>query len=393
MSERDDNPNGTAENWTAEDESELMARYARIAEESATAPSMDGKSVVADYSLGGSVPRAERARGRYKAKDIYIRLENTIYGPITQEELAQMLASGELTGFESASADLQHWTPLIYHPRMTLAGEIDPDATHDMLHNHSTLPAASRPVDKFDLEALGESDDDDDEIPQQPSTPLAAILIKPIKVSRKSGLPLPVHADLEEESIEKVIERTDIPVEQRVSGEQALAEIANRTSGMMARGEIEFSDEFDALAVTDVNPGPSVYESGDSPVAPDDDDATFSDINLDVDIEVSVDQDARVDSASQYELDEEETLEHRVPLMHSDALPVIFEEPPVATTSAARDVSPFVSWLVFILVIASAAVAAMTTLKSSTPEVPEAAEAAEVVVEEPVPAAGSGATP
>lgn len=220
MTQEDQNPPPEDE-WTSEEHTKLMSRYERIAAESAGAPSKDGKSVVAEFSLGGAVPRHEPSRRQYQSSDIYVRLENTIYGPITQDELAEMLASGELTGFESASADLKHWTPLIYHPKMTLSGEIDPDATHGMLHNRSTLPAASRAPDKFDLEALADMDDDE----ALPAMPLAAILIKPIKVSRKTGLPIKVHADLAKESIEDVIKRTDIPEVQRMSGAQALVEL------------------------------------------------------------------------------------------------------------------------------------------------------------------------
>ncbi|MFT6397623.1 MAG: hypothetical protein ACJAYU_002377 [Bradymonadia bacterium] len=247
-----DNQNPPPEDdWTSEEHTKLMSRYERIAAESVGAPSKDGQSVVAEFSLGGAVPRHELTRRRFKSSDIYVRLENTIYGPITQDELSEMLASGELTGFESASADLQHWTPLIYHPKMTLSGEIDPDATHGMLHNRSTLPAAARAPDKFDLEALADMDDDDEALP---AMPLAAILIKPIKVSRRTGLPIKVHADLEKESLASVIKRTAIPDEQRLSGSQALVELAhgndarlNDTDEVPALGK----EESDVIGNTD----------------------------------------------------------------------------------------------------------------------------------------------
>ena len=237
--------------WTSDEHSKLMSRYERIAAESAGQPSKDGKSVVAEFSLGGSVPRHEPSRQKFQSKDIYIRLENTIYGPVTQEELAEMLASGELTGFESASADLQHWTPLIYHPKMTLSGEVDPDATHGMLHDRSTLPTASRAPAKFDLEALADMDDDE---PLPASMPLAAILIKPIKVSRKTGLPIPVHADLEKESLEEVRQRTDITESSRLSGSQALVELARANEARLGdTDEIPLvgSEEGEAIRGTD----------------------------------------------------------------------------------------------------------------------------------------------
>lgn len=240
MAEDRDDPNAPpeeAEDWTSEEHTQLMTRYERIAAESAVAPSLDGKSVVAEFNLGGSVPRIEETRGRYQSKDIYIRLENTIYGPVTQQELGQLLSSGQLTGFESASADLQHWTPLIYHPRMALSGEIDPDATHDLLHQASTLPAASRAPSSVDLEALADLDDDE----ELPGTPLAAILIKPIRVSRKTGLPLPVHADLRSESIEKVVERTEISEERVAAGVQALSEFAEHAKELADAGQLRLA--------------------------------------------------------------------------------------------------------------------------------------------------------
>lgn len=251
MTQDNDNPQ-PEEEWTAEEHTKLMSRYERIAAESAVQPSKDGQSVVAEFSLGGAVPRHEPTRQRFQSKDIYIRLENTIYGPVTQDELAEMLASGELTGFESASADLQHWTPLIYHPKMTLSGETDPDATHGMLHDRSTLPAASRAPDKFDLEALADLDDEE----PLPAMPLAAILIKPIKVSKKTGLPIPVHADLEKESIEEVRERTDISEESRVSGAQALVELARASHSKLGdTNEIPPYSEAEGAAIRETESG------------------------------------------------------------------------------------------------------------------------------------------
>lgn len=166
----------------------------------------------ADFQLGGTVPRSEPTgnHGRYRSKDVYLRLENRVYGPLTQHELDELLASGDLTGFESASNDLRTWTPLIYHPRMTLRGQIDPDATHHVLHQRSDLPTASRAASGVDLEALADMEDEEVELPK---TPLAAILIKPMKVSRSRGAVLQerVFANLDEESLEEVIERHGIP--------------------------------------------------------------------------------------------------------------------------------------------------------------------------------------
>jgi hypothetical protein len=242
------------EGWTSEDQLQLMARYEQLVQEAAMAPETDGQSVVATFDLGGSVPRQEGNHSPFRSKDVYIRLESTIYGPVTQDELGEMLASGELTGYESASADLQHWTPLIYHPRMTLTGEIDPDATHDLLHNRSTLPMASRSSGRVDLEAIADGDE-----PEMPSTPLAAILIKPIRVSRRTGLPLPVHADLSRESMEEVIERTPITEEQRRAGQEA-AEAFAREAGAEALAQA--TDETRDWDVADTAP------TGHEPIVP-----------------------------------------------------------------------------------------------------------------------------
>lgn len=370
MGQEHDDPNNEREDpqsasWTPEDQDQLMSRYEQIAEEAQGAASKDGKSVVADYGLGGAVPRSEQSRARYKAKDIYVRLENTIYGPITQDELSAMLQSGELTGFESASADLQHWTPLIYHPRMTLSGEIDPDATHDLLHQHSTLPAASRPVDKFDLEALA---DEEDEEPPPPSTPLAAILIKPMRVSRKTGLPLPVHADLDEEPLEKVIERTDISPEQRVSGNEALAEIAQQAQDLVERGELSLSGEQVAVVMSDSAPFPAA-----DPSKPE-----LSDESGDFDLQVDVDDSEGLDPF------EDTAAADAVPAEVSDEVAAA-----IAAAEAESNTSVFVTWLVVLLLLASAGVAAMTMLRASTPaEVP-----APVVDEAPAEEAAAPSAP
>ena len=174
----------------------------------------DNGANVADFQLAGAVPRDEPTgeHGRFRSKDVYLRLENRVYGPLTQDELDELLASGDLTGFESASNDLRTWTPLIYHPRMTLRGQIDPDATHNVLHQRSDLPTASRAAGGVDLEAFGE--EEDDVVVDEPvKTPLAAILIKPMKVRRGAGHVLEerVFANLDEESLEEVIERSGIP--------------------------------------------------------------------------------------------------------------------------------------------------------------------------------------
>ena len=178
-----------------------------------------------EFALGGAIPRAEpQERRGFKSQDVFLRLENKVYGPLTQEELGDLLESGQLTGFESASSDLRTWTPLIYHPRMTLNGQIDPDATHDLLHGRSDLPAAgSRPV-SVNLEELADLEENE----ELPGTPLAAILIMPsgplatpktlapkksAPAKAATSLDAPVFADLDQEDLDEVIVRSGVPAD------------------------------------------------------------------------------------------------------------------------------------------------------------------------------------
>lgn len=161
---------------------------------------VDGQMVVKEFELGGVVPRAEQGGERKAtAGDVYVRLENTIYGPLNGDEMAAMLASGQFTGYESASSDLQHWTPLLYHPRMNLTGYADPDHTHALLHERSTLPQASRKGSRIRLEDFA------DGLPDEiiPSVPLAAIMLRPRKQVRRTtrGVELPVFAELKDEPV------------------------------------------------------------------------------------------------------------------------------------------------------------------------------------------------
>lgn len=154
----------------------------------------DGEAMRAEHSVSGHIPREEKIDRRFRSSDVYVRLENTVYGPLERDTLAELLASGQLTGYESASSDLQHWTPLLYHPRMNLTGHADPDATHGLLHAHSTLPTASKNPRRDVLEDLADGKHVDlptFEEPRPPATPLAAIMIKPRTITvRKKDLPV-----------------------------------------------------------------------------------------------------------------------------------------------------------------------------------------------------------
>jgi len=181
----------------ADDDIDIVQEVARAVDTPVTAP-VEGKASATEVEVRASVPRNDYRAGNYKAEDVYIRLENTIYGPIARDHMVELLQSGSLTGYEQASTDLQHWTPLLYHPRMYLTGEADPDATHELLGSQSTLPVASR-TGRSILDRLGDDEDIDDVIPQV-STPLAAILIKPRKVLRTiDDSELPVYKHLSEE--------------------------------------------------------------------------------------------------------------------------------------------------------------------------------------------------
>ena len=182
--------------------------------------------VSAEFSLKNVVPREEPTTAGYKSSEIYIRLENKIYGPMPREKLNELLSSGQLTGFESASADLKHWTPLIYHPRMILTETVDPDATHELLHSETDLPQMSAKPHRVDLENLTATSD----LPPMdsgPSTPLAAILIKPrkragaiVETGPATSPPpsLPVFGDLAVESIESMVRRVDPHVTDSLPG-------------------------------------------------------------------------------------------------------------------------------------------------------------------------------
>lgn len=162
----------------------------------------DGTTMSAEYDLGGTVPREEANWRTFRSADVYIRLETTIYGPLSQQDLVDLLQSGQLTGYESASNDLQHWTPLLYHPRMNITGQADPDQTHSILEGRSTLPTASARKRSL-LEDLADGNLDDLEPPPEEPTgamPLAAIMIRPRRVpaSEVRNRQLPVFGEIRE---------------------------------------------------------------------------------------------------------------------------------------------------------------------------------------------------
>jgi len=191
----------------------LSGSYPSIAE--ASAP------VVAEFSIDQIVPRAEPSTREFTSSEIFLRLEQTIYGPLSRERLAELLASGRLTGFEQASSNLRTWTPLIYHPRMVLAEDVDPETTHRMLQTESDLPKESAVQRRIDLAHYGEQAlAPTEEVPAQPAlaTPLAKMLIRPRKRSSAThnaeaspSLDLPVFGDLGHETLETLAQRAAAP--------------------------------------------------------------------------------------------------------------------------------------------------------------------------------------
>lgn len=191
----------------------LSGSYPSIAE--ASAP------VVAEFSIDQIVPRAEPATREFTSSEIFLRLEQTIYGPLSRERLAELLASGRLTGFEQASSNLRTWTPLIYHPRMVLSEDVDPETTHRMLQTESNLPKESAVQRRIDLAHYGEQAlAPTEEVPAQPAlaTPLAKMLIRPRKRSSAThnaeptpSLDLPVFGDLGQETLESLAQRAAAP--------------------------------------------------------------------------------------------------------------------------------------------------------------------------------------
>ena len=177
--------------------------------------------VVAEFSVNQIVPRVEPTMRAFTSTEIFLRLEQTIYGPLSRERLAELLASGRLTGFEQASSNLRTWTPLIYHPRMVLAEDVDPETTHRMLQTESDLPKESGVQRRIDLAQYGEQATLSNEVvPEEPvlSTPLAKMLIRPRKRSSATHdaepmppLDLPVFGDLGHESLESLAQRAGAP--------------------------------------------------------------------------------------------------------------------------------------------------------------------------------------
>lgn len=108
-----------------------------------------------DVALGGPVPRPEPTHVRPRGADLYVRLEGKIYGPFQPERLEVLLESGTLTGLETASVDLHHWTPLAYHPRIVRGRIRDLEQVHEVLTEMSSLPVRKKNPQGTPAEAPG----------------------------------------------------------------------------------------------------------------------------------------------------------------------------------------------------------------------------------------------
>jgi hypothetical protein len=58
--------------------------------------------------------------------------------------LELLIASGLLSGLETASANLKKWTPLAYHPRIVRGNIRDIKRVHSALKDMSSLPAKKK---------------------------------------------------------------------------------------------------------------------------------------------------------------------------------------------------------------------------------------------------------
>ena len=140
----------------------------RVVELTPPTSAIDPELTSSEVELEGPIPRAEPTDVRLHTSALYIRLEGRIYGPIDPDRMELLLESGTLTGLETASIDLRHWTPLAYHPRIVRGRIRDLERVHEVLTELSTLPIAKN----------------DPSVPIQVGPPQAAILRRPV---RKSG--------------------------------------------------------------------------------------------------------------------------------------------------------------------------------------------------------------
>ncbi len=100
----------------------------------------EAEMTTSEVQLGGPILRPEPTLARKTSDDLYLRLEGRIYGPFQPDRLEMLLESGTLTGLETASIDLHHWTPLAYHPRIVRGRIRDLERVHEVLTELSTLP-------------------------------------------------------------------------------------------------------------------------------------------------------------------------------------------------------------------------------------------------------------
>ena len=142
---------------------EPTRKVERVTELTPPMSEIEPELTTSEVSLEGPIPRAEPTDVRIHTAALYIRLEGRIYGPIDPDRMELLLESGTLTGLETASIDLRHWTPLAYHPRIVRGRIRDLERVHEVLTELSTLPIAKN----------------DPSVPIQVGPPQAAILRRP----------------------------------------------------------------------------------------------------------------------------------------------------------------------------------------------------------------------
>lgn len=99
--------------------------------------------MAAQHALATSVPRAEIESAERIADELFLRLEEHIYGPISTHQTLALIGGARLSGYEAASTDLQHWSPIAYHPRFVAATHGDLRLVHKLLDGMTDLPAVA----------------------------------------------------------------------------------------------------------------------------------------------------------------------------------------------------------------------------------------------------------
>lgn len=99
-----------------------------------------GQIKVVEHGLDDSVPKAPESDTSPEGDQLFLRLEDQIYGPVTADDTLRLISSAKLSGYEAVTADLHHWSPLAYHPRFVPAHHGDLLQVHAALDELSGTP-------------------------------------------------------------------------------------------------------------------------------------------------------------------------------------------------------------------------------------------------------------